>query len=221
MVTFKLPGNLYDLDAAAQEQLKVDVAAGLEPESIEEIVLEQGSIIVKILFRPEAAAARSALAEAVENGSHTVSFQGQVLPASPSPVKRPSAASDVGSQAEQFEAEELVQRTLFDDVSPVFTAESDGSGLDEAHKALVGQIETAAADALQSSFRSLQAQQVQGVEGTDGSLLCEIELDESTIESVRCNPFASFVADRLTMARMADVGALGDEQPASVHRTGA
>ena len=127
----------------------------------------------------------------------------------------------MGSQAEQFEAEELVQRTLFDDISPVFTAESDGSGLDEAHKALVGQIETAAADALQSSFRSLQAQQVQGVEGTDGSLLCEIELDESTIESVRCNPFASFVADRLTMARMADVGALGDEQPASVHRTGA
>ena len=152
----------------------------------------------------------------------TQSLQGQVLPASPSPVKRPSATNGgVGSQAEQFEAEELVQRTLFDDISPVFTAESDGSGLGEAHKALVGQLETAAADALQSSFRSLQAQQVQGVEGTDGSLLCEIELDESTVEPVRCNPFASFVAVRLTMARMADVGALGEEQPASVHRTGA
>ena len=80
-VSFKLPGELSELDAAAQQELKASVLEGryVSKNSVERIELAAGSSIVHIYFKQTAKAARAALARDLNEGKVTVAFRGGIL----------------------------------------------------------------------------------------------------------------------------------------------
>ena len=84
-VTFRLPGNLHDLDKAAQAELKASVIAmnsGLVGGGVKRVDLAAGSIIVRVFFEEDATDAKKALSQAVKAGEVSISFRGSALRAS-------------------------------------------------------------------------------------------------------------------------------------------